>query len=118
MLGNRELLGLGPRALREVRGAGIGMVFQEPSAALNPVFRVGRQLAEALRAHRKLTKAQARARAIELLGVVGIPEPERRVDHYPHQLSGGTATPRRRTTRRWTCAACRWTTGRSARCTR
>jgi peptide/nickel transport system ATP-binding protein len=88
-LAGRELLGLRPAELRAVRGARVGMVFQEPSAALNPAFTVGWQLAEALRAHRKLTRRQARARAVELLELVGIPDPERRVRHYPHQLSGG-----------------------------
>ena len=65
------------------------MIFQEPSTALNPVFTVGWQLAEGLRAHGKYSKAEAKARAIEMLGRVGIPEPERRVDDYPHQFSGG-----------------------------
>ncbi len=65
------------------------MVFQEPSTSLNPVYTVGWQLAEGLRAHGKYSRRQARAKAIEYLGKVGIPEPEKRIDHYPHQFSGG-----------------------------
>jgi len=65
------------------------MVFQEPSTALNPVYTVGWQLAEGIRAHRAMSKKAARARAVELLDMVGLPDPERRVDYYPHQLSGG-----------------------------
>ncbi|MEO3765092.1 ABC transporter ATP-binding protein [Streptomyces sp. B5E4] len=84
-----ELLGLGHEALRSVRGKRIAMIFQEPMTALNPVYTVGRQIAEAIRCHEKISAAGARARAIELLTKVGIPEPERRVDSYPHQLSGG-----------------------------
>ncbi|MEV0703227.1 ABC transporter ATP-binding protein [Saccharopolyspora sp. NPDC050389] len=74
---------------QEIRGNGIAMVFQEPSTALNPVFTVGWQLTEALRAHRELSRAQAFAEAVELLDAVGIPEPARRAKQYPHQLSGG-----------------------------
>jgi peptide/nickel transport system ATP-binding protein len=84
-----EVLGLDERALRSVRGAKVAMVFQEPSTALNPVETVGWQIAEALRAHRRIARRDARARAIELLTLVDIPEPDQRVDHYPHQLSGG-----------------------------
>lgn len=75
--------------LRDVRGRDAAMVFQEPSTALNPVFPVGWQIAEGLRAHRKLSDKDARAQAIEVLRLVGIPDPEHRVDHYPHQFSGG-----------------------------
>ncbi|QAY63898.1 ABC transporter ATP-binding protein [Xylanimonas allomyrinae] len=75
--------------LREVRGRDVAMVFQEPSTALNPVYTVGWQIIEGLRAHGRLSRAQARSRAIEALRQVGIPEPEQRVDHYPHQFSGG-----------------------------
>ncbi|WP_344290708.1 ABC transporter ATP-binding protein, partial [Streptomyces synnematoformans] len=84
-----ELLGLGHEALRSIRGKRIAMIFQEPMTALNPVYTVGRQIAEAIRCHEQVSRAGARARAIELLTKVGIPEPERRVDSYPHQLSGG-----------------------------
>ncbi|MEZ0447195.1 ABC transporter ATP-binding protein [Cellulomonas sp. ICMP 17802] len=75
--------------LRDVRGRDAAMVFQEPSTALNPVFPVGWQIAEGLRAHHRLSQKDARAQAIEVLRLVGIPDPEHRVDHYPHQFSGG-----------------------------
>jgi peptide/nickel transport system ATP-binding protein len=75
--------------VRRVRGAGIGLVFQEPAAALNPVMRVGDHIVEALTAHGLTRKREARQRAIELLRAVRITEPEKRVDDYPHQLSGG-----------------------------
>ncbi|KQQ19995.1 glutathione ABC transporter ATP-binding protein [Rathayibacter sp. Leaf299] len=79
-----------PKArLREIRGTDVAMVFQEPSTALNPVFTVGWQIAEGLRAHGSVSKKEARARAIDVLRTVGIPEPEKRVDYYPHQFSGG-----------------------------
>jgi peptide/nickel transport system ATP-binding protein len=77
------------RTLRSIRGRGIGMIFQEPMTALNPVFTVGSQIMEAVRAHREVSRADARKRAIELLERVGIPAPAERVDAYPHQLSGG-----------------------------
>ena len=76
-------------AMRRVRGNNISMIFQEPMTALNPVYSVGEQIAEPLRLHQGLSKSQARERAIEILKSVGIPLPERRVDDYPHQLSGG-----------------------------
>ena len=85
----RDLLALPESEMRQVRGAGIGFVFQEPMAALNPVMRVGAHIAEALRVHGLASKSAARARAIELLRAVRITDPERRVDDYPHQLSGG-----------------------------
>jgi oligopeptide/dipeptide ABC transporter ATP-binding protein len=85
----RDLLGLPEEQMRQVRGAGIGFVFQEPMAALNPVMRVGSHIAEALRVHGLATRADARSRAIDLLRAVKIADPERRVDDYPHQLSGG-----------------------------
>ncbi|GAA6181140.1 dipeptide ABC transporter ATP-binding protein [Shimia sp. NS0008-38b] len=75
--------------MRTIRGNEIGMIFQEPMTALNPVFTVGRQLTEGLRLHKKLSKAAAEARALELLREVRIPEPERRLKQYPHELSGG-----------------------------
>jgi peptide/nickel transport system ATP-binding protein/glutathione transport system ATP-binding protein len=75
--------------MRTIRGNEIGMIFQEPMTALNPVFTVGRQLSEGLRVHRGMDKAQARARALDLLKEVRIPEPARRLDQYPHELSGG-----------------------------
>ncbi|NRB19302.1 MAG: ABC transporter ATP-binding protein [Rhodobacteraceae bacterium] len=75
--------------MKDIRGDEIGMIFQEPMTALNPVFTVGRQLTEGLRVHKSLTKAQAKERALELLRQVRIPEPERRLGQYPHELSGG-----------------------------
>ena len=78
----------GPR-LRELRGSEAAMIFQEPMTALNPVFTVGWQIAEGLRAHSSISKRDARTKAIEILRKVGIPEPEKRVDDYPHQFSGG-----------------------------
>ncbi|HMA38528.1 MAG TPA: ABC transporter ATP-binding protein [Gemmatimonadales bacterium] len=84
-----NLLTLPPRDLRAVRGNRIAMIFQEPMTSLNPVLTIGDQVAEAAIVHQHLSRAAARRRAIELLRQVGIPEPEERVDHYPHQLSGG-----------------------------
>ncbi|GIT87059.1 ABC transporter ATP-binding protein [Roseobacter sp. OBYS 0001] len=75
--------------MRSIRGNEIGMIFQEPMTALNPVFTIGRQLTEGLRLHKKLSKSEAEARALELLREVRIPEPERRLTQYPHELSGG-----------------------------
>ena len=85
----RELVGRSQKDLRSIRGDEVAMVFQEPSTALDPVHTVGWQIGEAVRAHRDVSKKQARARAIELLELVGLPDPEQRVDYYPHQLSGG-----------------------------
>ncbi len=87
--GGRDLIGLSQGAMRDVRGSQIAMVFQDPMSSLNPVYTVGWQLAEQIRAHADLDAAGARERAIELLRSVGIPEPGRRVDDYPHQFSGG-----------------------------
>jgi oligopeptide/dipeptide ABC transporter ATP-binding protein len=88
-LAGTELLDLTEPEMRQVRGARVGMVFQEPVAALNPVFTVGAQLAAAINAHRDLSRVESRARAVELLRNVGLPEPELRLRQYPHQLSGG-----------------------------
>jgi oligopeptide/dipeptide ABC transporter ATP-binding protein len=85
----RDLLTLPAHELRAIRGAGIGFVFQEPTAALNPVMRVGAQITETLTVHGLATRTDARARAIDLLRAVRIEDAERRVDDYPHQLSGG-----------------------------
>jgi len=89
LLSGRDLMALDERAMREVRGASIALVFQEPMTALNPVFTVGNQIAEAMLVHGRATKREARAQAIELLRKVRIPNPEATVDDYPHQLSGG-----------------------------
>lgn len=85
----RELLGLPPKAVRELRGRQISMIFQEPMTSLNPVLPVGAQIVETLRQHETLSRQAARARAVELLDLVRIPEPQRRFDDYPHELSGG-----------------------------
>jgi peptide/nickel transport system ATP-binding protein len=85
----RDLTRLSPAELRKIRGKQISMIFQEPGTSLNPVYRVGDQVIEALRLHQPLSYAQARAQTIELFREVGIPEPERRVDSYPHEMSGG-----------------------------
>jgi len=85
----KDLLALSEEEMRQVRGAGIGFVFQEPMAALNPVMKVGAHIAEALIVHDLASRRDARARAIELLRAVKIVDPEKRVDDYPHQLSGG-----------------------------
>jgi peptide/nickel transport system ATP-binding protein len=84
-----DLLALPPRRLRQVRGRQISFVFQEPMTSLNPVFKVGRQIGEVLTRHLGLSRRAARERTIELLRLVRIPAPERRLDEYPHQLSGG-----------------------------
>jgi oligopeptide/dipeptide ABC transporter ATP-binding protein len=89
-LGEVELLDASDAALRKVRGERIGMVFQDPMTSFNPVYRLGSQIVEAIRAHRgDVSKAEGRARAVELLDSVGIPDAERRVDDYPHEFSGG-----------------------------
>ncbi|SMC85264.1 peptide/nickel transport system ATP-binding protein [Kibdelosporangium aridum] len=89
LLDGRDLYDMPPADLRKVRGGDVGMVFQEPMSALNPVFTVGDQLVEAIKAHQELSTADARSRAIELLELVGLPEPARRFRSYPHELSGG-----------------------------
>ena len=88
-LNGRDLTGLGPKQWRDLRGDRIGLVQQDPLTALSPVFDVGSQVAEPLRRHRGLSRSQARARAVELLGLVGVPDPASRSRDYPHQLSGG-----------------------------
>ncbi|MBI2015211.1 MAG: ABC transporter ATP-binding protein [Candidatus Rokubacteria bacterium] len=85
----RELLTLPEEEMRRIRGAQIAMVFQSPRTALNPVLPVGRQIARLYRLHQGCTAAEARRRTLEMLGLVGIPEPERRAAQYAHQLSGG-----------------------------
>jgi oligopeptide transport system ATP-binding protein len=88
-LGGRDLLSIDQKAMREVRGGEVGFIFQDPMTALNPVFTVGYQIMEPLRAHLGLARPAAKARAIELMALVGIPSPAERIDDYPHQFSGG-----------------------------
>ncbi|WP_107097690.1 ABC transporter ATP-binding protein [Streptomyces sp. WMMB 322] len=88
-LRGRELVGAEEKLLRGVRGTQLSMIFQEPMTSLNPVLSVGRQIGEVLRRHQGLDRQAAKRRALELLELVGIPAPERRINEYPHQLSGG-----------------------------
>ena len=85
----QDLRTLGEREMQKIRGAGIALIFQEPMTALNPVFTIGSQIEETLRVHGRATRQTAKRRAIELLEAVSIPEPQKRVKDYPHQLSGG-----------------------------
>ncbi|MCR4402654.1 MAG: ABC transporter ATP-binding protein [Firmicutes bacterium] len=85
----RDLLQMAQDEIRTIRGNKISMIFQEPMTSLNPVFTIGRQISEAVILHQKVSRREARERAIEMLRLVGIPMPERRIDEYPHQLSGG-----------------------------
>jgi peptide/nickel transport system ATP-binding protein len=89
MLDGRDLLKLGKSELRQVRGNDAAMIFQDPMTSLNPVLKIGSQLTEAVHLHRDVSKAEARARAVELLQAVGIPAPVERMSNYPHELSGG-----------------------------
>jgi peptide/nickel transport system ATP-binding protein len=84
-----DLLGASDEELRQIRGDEIAMIFQDPLSSMHPFFKVGRQIAEAVMAHRDVSKAQAWDRAVEMLGLVGIPEPRKRADAYPHEFSGG-----------------------------
>lgn len=84
-----DLLGISEREMRKIRGNCISMIFQEPMTSLNPVLSIGRQVAEAVMVHQNANRTEAMARAVEMLRLVQIPEPERRVNEYPHQLSGG-----------------------------
>ncbi len=88
-LGDIELVGADRRTTREVRGNRMAMIFQEPMTSLNPALRIGDQLAEGLRNHQKVSRAEARSRVIEVLDLVGIPNARRRLDSYPHEFSGG-----------------------------
>ncbi len=89
LFGGRSLLKLSESRMRQIRGNDIAMIFQEPMTSLNPVFTVGNQIVEAIRLHRGLNTRQARDEAIEIMRQVGIADPQRRVDEYPHQMSGG-----------------------------
>ncbi len=88
-LKGRELTSLSPSAMRTVRGADVGMIFQDPMTSLNPTMTIGNQIAEAVRLHREISKSAAMKRAEEVLGLVGMPRPSTRLREYPHQLSGG-----------------------------
>ena len=88
-LDGRDVLSLDRKGLQAMRGGLVSMIFQEPMTALDPVYTVGEQIVETVRQHRGGSKAQARARALELIELVKIPSPERRLDAYPHELSGG-----------------------------
>jgi peptide/nickel transport system ATP-binding protein len=85
----QNLIGMSPKELRRIRGDEIAMIFQDPMTSLNPVHKIGQQLIEAILLHQDVTKAAARARALELLKAVGIPRADARIDDYPHQFSGG-----------------------------
>ena len=89
LLSGRRIDNLSPAEMRKVRGREIGAIFQDPLTSLNPLYTVGRQLVETIQTHLPLTAAQARTRAIDLLKSTGIPAAEARIDHYPHQFSGG-----------------------------
>jgi oligopeptide transport system ATP-binding protein len=84
-----DLIGLDESEMRDIRGKEIAMIFQDPMTSLNPVLTIEEQMVETIKAHKKVTKAEAKARAIELLAMVGIPQPERRLRNFPHQFSGG-----------------------------
>ncbi|MEY2849288.1 MAG: hypothetical protein RI885_1955 [Actinomycetota bacterium] len=88
-LGTDDVISVDAATLRSLRGTEVAMVFQEPSLALNPVYTIGWQLAEGIRAHQRVSAREARAAAVDILRRVGIPDPEQRIDYYPHQLSGG-----------------------------
>ena len=89
LLSGTELIGLSPRSLRRHRGQDVAMIFQDPARSLNPTMRVGPQVAEAVRAHQKVSRAEARERVIELFKLVRLSAPSQRYDEYPHQFSGG-----------------------------
>ena len=89
MFEGRDLAELGTDDLRAIRGSEIAMIFQDPLSSLHPFFRVGSQLTEAIQVHRDVSREEARKRALELLGLVGIPDAKRRIDEYPHEFSGG-----------------------------
>jgi len=89
MFKDRDIITRSDRDMREIRGNEIAMIFQDPMTSLNPVFTIGDQIMEAVIQHQKLSKAEARKKAIDMLKLVGIPSPEKRVDNYPHEFSGG-----------------------------
>ncbi len=87
--GHGDLLKLAKGEIRKIRGKDISMIFQEPMTSLNPVMQIGNQIVEAIKYHEKIVRREARDRAVEMLKLVGIPSPEKRVREYPHNLSGG-----------------------------
>lgn len=89
LFNGKNLLALSPDEMRKIRGNDISMIFQEPMTSLNPVFTIGAQIAEAIQLHQKLNKKQALNKTVEMLQLVGIPSPDKRVKEYPHELSGG-----------------------------
>ncbi|MBD8021893.1 dipeptide ABC transporter ATP-binding protein [Brevibacterium gallinarum] len=89
VLDGHDTLSLSQRELRKLRGKKVAMIFQEPMTALDPLYPIGEQIAEAITAHQSTPKDKARSRALELLQMVGLPDPKKRISHYPHQLSGG-----------------------------
>lgn len=89
LLGDTELVGMSTKAYRKIRGARIGMIFQDPSASLHPQITVGKQITDGMRVHLGISKSDARARAVELLSLVRVPAPEEALRKYPHQFSGG-----------------------------
>src|SRR5438270_6038780 len=89
LLDGRRIDNLPQEQMRKIRGRQIGAIFQDPLTSLNPLYTIGKQIIETIQTHLPMTSAQARARAIELLAEVGITAPERRIDHFPHQFSGG-----------------------------
>jgi peptide/nickel transport system ATP-binding protein len=88
-VGGRQIVGMGEKDLEKFRGSGAAMIFQDPQSSLHPYFTIGDQIMEAYRAHQGVSKSKAKARAIEMLDRVGIPNPKRRVGNYPHEFSGG-----------------------------
>jgi peptide/nickel transport system ATP-binding protein len=88
-VGGREIIGASNHTMRQLRGNDVAMIFQDPLTALHPFYTVGKQIVEAYRLHHNVSKKVARARAVEMLDLVGIPQPDRRVDDFPHQFSGG-----------------------------
>jgi len=88
-VGGKEIIGANDATMRRIRGREVAMIFQDPLTALHPFYTIGRQIVEAYRLHNNVSKKAAKARAVEMLERVGIPQPDRRVDDYPHQFSGG-----------------------------